>query len=352
MSEQTRQQGTAIPPRSVDALLAMAARAPSVFNTQPWLFRVTRYKIELYADQSRRVRSDVGGRELLISCGAALFGLRLGIRSLGYTPLVRVLPDPEQPRMLAQVRLGDLAPLTDAERAMIEALPHRHTHRGPFEDAPLPRGLLIGLQHDAVTEHAALALVDRPAEYSQLASIVSQATRSQAADERSRSDARTWVRLPGSSARDGVPVSAIAPPGAHDPGRLAQRDTDLGRGVALLSADGPAPAATAVLITPADTPADWVRAGQALHRVLAHAASQWVFASLYSQPLESAGYRALIRSRLGLPGPPQLILQLGLARSAWSTARRPPAEILVPPPRQRPARRRRAEFASGHAGVG
>lgn len=352
MSEQTRQQGTAIPARSVDGLLAMAARAPSVFNTQPWLFRVTRYKIELYADQSRRVRSDAGGRELLISCGAALFGLRLGIRSLGYTPLVRVLPDPEQPRLLAQVRLGGRAALTDAERVLIEALPHRHTHRGPFADEPLPGGLLIGLQHDAVTEHAALALVDRPFEYSQLATLVSQATRSQSADERSRSDARAWVRLPGSSARDGVPVTAIAPPGVHDPGRLAQRDTDLGRGVALLTADGPAPAATAVLITPADTPADWVRAGQALHRILVHAASQWVFASLYSQPLESASYRALIRSRLALPGAPQLILQLGSARSARSTARRPPAEIVVPPPRQRRARRGRAAFASEPTGNG
>ncbi len=352
MSEQTRQQGTAIPAHSVDALLTMAARAPSVFNTQPWLFRVTRYKIELYADPNRRIRTDPGGREMLISCGAALFGLRLGIRSLGYTPLVRVLPDPDQPRILAQVRLGRRAPLTDPERAMIEALPHRHTHRGPFAPEPLPRRLLIGLQHDAVAEHAALALVDRPAEYSQLATLVSQATRSQAADEKARADARQWVRLPGSSARDGVPVTAIAPAGGHVPGRLVQRDVDLGRGIALLAPDGPPPAATAVLITPADTPADWVRAGQALHRILAHAASQWVFASLYSQPLESAGYRALIRSRLGLPGAPQLILQLGTAHSARSTARRPPAEIVAPPPRQRPARSGRAAFAPEPSGVG
>jgi hypothetical protein len=33
------------------------------------------------------------GRELLISCGAALFGLRLGLRSLGYRPAVELLPD-------------------------------------------------------------------------------------------------------------------------------------------------------------------------------------------------------------------------------------------------------------------
>lgn len=37
---------------------------------------------------------------------------------------------------------------------------------------------------------------------------------------------------------------------------------------------------------------DWLRAGQALHRLLVHAASKWVFASLYSQPLEAAAIRA------------------------------------------------------------
>src|SRR5215471_15285866 len=127
ISEQTKTPSLAIPAHGVGRLLAMAARAPSAFNTQPWLFRVSRYKIELYADPSRRLCSDVGGREMLISCGAALFGLRLGIRSLGYMPLVRVLPEPEQPRLLAEVRLGKPAPPTGTERAMIEALPRRHT---------------------------------------------------------------------------------------------------------------------------------------------------------------------------------------------------------------------------------
>ena len=46
---------------------------------------------------------------------------------------------------------------------------------------------------------------------------------------------------------------------------------------------------------------DWLRAGQALNRVLVHAATSWVFAALNSQPMESPPLRALVRSRLGLP---------------------------------------------------
>jgi hypothetical protein len=108
--------------------------------------------IELYADQRRKLRVDPAGREMLISCGAALFGLRLAVRSLGYLPVVKLLPDPARPRLLARVRLGAAEPMTARERQMLEALPHRHAHRGPLADGPLPAGLLAGLQHDALAK--------------------------------------------------------------------------------------------------------------------------------------------------------------------------------------------------------
>ena len=87
---------------------------------------------------------------------------------------------------------------------------------------------------------------------------------------------------------------------------------------------------TAVLATSADREEDWLRAGQALYRLLAHAAGSWVFASLHTQPLEADVIRALIQERLALPGAPQMLLQLGLARTTHPTARRPPAELTEP----------------------
>lgn len=81
-----------------------------------------------------------------------------------------------------------------------------------------------------------------------------------------------------------------------------------------------------MLLTPGDRRADWLRAGQALHRLLLHAASQWVFASLHTHPMEDAAARELIRSQLTLPGYPHMLLQLGPATTTSPTARRPPAE--------------------------
>jgi hypothetical protein len=319
-----------IPAGQVDYLIATAARAPSVHNTQPWRFRAGEYAIELYADQHRKLRVDPLGREMLISCGAALFGLRLAVRSLGYQPIVELLPDPAQLRLLARVSFGAAEPMSGRERQLLAALPHRHTHRGRFAPGPLPAGLVAGLQHDALAEGATLALVDRPLAYQRLAGIAGAAGPRQDEDPLAQADMRRWSRDPADPARDGIPAHAFPGKPGRLTGRLPQRDFDLGRGLGLLDDGGPPPAATAVLLTRGDGRADWLRAGQALHRLLAHAAGKWVFASLHTQPLEAATIRALIRDRLALPGAPQVLMQLGLAHTAHTTARRPPDDLIEP----------------------
>jgi len=268
MSEEAA-QAVAIPADQVDFLIATAARAPSVHNTQPW-------------------------------------------------------------RLLARVGLGTAAPMTAKERQMLEALPHRHTHRGPFDPGPLPAGLLAGLQHDAFAEGATLAPVDPGIAYQRLADIVGAAGPRQDLEPAAWSEMLQWSRAAADSARDGVPAHAFPASSGPQRGRLPQRDFDMGRDLGMLPAGGPPPAVTAVLLTSADGRADWLRAGQALHRLLAHSASRWVFASLYTQPLEAAAIRALIKDRLALPGAPQMLMQLGLARTTRSTARRPPAEVTDP----------------------
>ncbi len=325
-------QVTLIPAHRVARMLAAASRAPSVHNTQPWRFNVTPHAIELYADPGRKILQDVIGRQMLISCGAALFGLRLAVRELGRVPAVTLLPDPARPALLGRVVLGSKAPPTELERRMLAALPHRHTHRGAFDPEPLPTGLLPSLQHDALAEGAMLALVDRPGAYSKLAALVAEAARKRPLDPVAREEIVRWSRPPGSSCRDGVPAEAFAPGGAASRGRLAQRDFDLDRHVGMLPAPDvgdPPPAATAVLVTAGDLRIDWLRAGQALHRVLAHAATAWVFASLNTEPLEFPVIRGLIRTRLALPGAPQMLLQFGLARTSLATPRRAVPEFLI-----------------------
>lgn len=327
--------GGSLTPDQVAFLVATAGRAPSVHNTQPWQFRVCQNGLDLFADRGRRLRAiDADGREMLVSCGAALFGLRLGLRNLGYQAAVELLPDPGQPSLLARVRLGRRAPHTPEEREMLAAVPHRHTHRGSFSPEPVPAGLLPRLQHDAIAEGATLVLVDQRSQ-GQLRDLVEAAARWQQRNRVIRDELREWTGAHGSDTRDGVPPSAYpartggqadAPAGWD--GVLTRRDFDQGRGEGQLETGGLPPSVTAILVTAGDTPTDWLCAGQALNRVLVHAASVWVFAALNSQPMESPPLRTLVRSRLCLPGAPQMLLQFGRAHTAAATARRPVGELI------------------------
>src|SRR5690242_2435805 len=119
--------------------IGAAVWAPSVHNTQPWRFGAQPGEISLYADPDRRLAAaDPDGREMLISCGAALFTARLALRFRGYVPETEVLPDPDRPMLVARIRWPRRVPPADYECALYRQVPARRTHRGGFEDAELP----------------------------------------------------------------------------------------------------------------------------------------------------------------------------------------------------------------------
>jgi hypothetical protein len=126
-------------------VVARAVWAPSVHNTQPWRFTADGPQLSLHADADRRLAvADPDGREMMISCGAALFTVRLSLRALGYIPQTSVLPDPAQPTLVAQVSWKERAAADEFERRLSAHVLTRRTHRGAFDPEPLPRGRRAG----------------------------------------------------------------------------------------------------------------------------------------------------------------------------------------------------------------
>jgi hypothetical protein len=98
---------------AIQSALALAAWAPSVHNSQPWLWRVGSRSIDLYADMTRHLTAtDPQARDLLMSCGAALHHLRVAFRALGWTSTVRRLPSPSDPGHLATIELARIGAAT------------------------------------------------------------------------------------------------------------------------------------------------------------------------------------------------------------------------------------------------
>jgi hypothetical protein len=317
-------------------VVSKAVWAPSVHNTQPWRFTIDDGpRVSLYADAGRRLAvADPDGREMLTSCGAALFTIRLALRSLGYVPVTRVLPDPAQPDLVARVSWPEHAEADEFERRLTSHVLTRRTHRGAFDPEPLPPGTLAALRDAAAREGAALRLVADDGRRAALAAAVQTAEYQLRRDgERLRELAR-WTPAPGSARRDGVPATSYPARAERTQPYFPGRDFARGYGW------GVPPLGTAtwhraagvagLLTTTGDRPADWVRAGQALQRILLTASVCGAAVALHSQPLELPWLREFLRTKLGDGACPHLVLRIGLVTQVAVSVRRDPRDVLFP----------------------
>ncbi|MEU5047660.1 Acg family FMN-binding oxidoreductase [Streptomyces griseorubiginosus] len=326
------------PGRAALHLARAASLAPSPHNSQPWFFVEEGHDraFEVHADAGRRMPlTDPGGREMVIACGAALLNVRTAVRHLGFRPLVDVLPEAADQRFLARVSFGAHAAPTDDEESPARALSLRHTHRGPFGPEPVTEALLAELRDRARAEGAVLQVLDVPEKVGLLARLVDTAERAdrtdlwRAVELAHRTDLWRAVELAHRVGPTGVPVGACR---AHpDLTLLAGRDyLGLSRRYTVSKRRrGVGTGIVAVLCTPYDQPADWLLAGQALQRVLLHAAGHGVMAAFHTQPLERPELREEVRRKVTAGRYPQMVLRLGRPPHVCPTPRRPLDRVLT-----------------------
>ena len=313
-------------------LLTYATLAPSTHNTQPWLFAVEGEAVEVHADRTRRLPiADPEDRELTISCGAALLNLRLALRHFGYTNLVETFPNPGNPDLLARLHVEPRGAADTRERLLFEAIPRRHTNRQHFEDRAVPPALLTELRAEAAGQGAWLHVVEGESARSAVADLIAGGEMVLWEDQRYRHELAAWLQPNRSHQRDGIPGYAE---GMGDLASLLEplvvRTFDTGRGVAAKDSEVAAGSPVlAVLGTDADSPADWLAAGQALERVLLRARAAGVWASFLNQPIEVSELRPRLSETIGRTGFPQLLLRLGYRPDVKPTPRRLVRDVLV-----------------------
>jgi hypothetical protein len=309
-----------------------AVLAPSSHNTQPWLFRLGVDTVDLLADRRRQLPVvDPDGRELVLSCGAALLNLELALAHHGRAARVELLPDPAETDLLARVRLDTAREPTEAEEALFAAIPRRRTNRRAFSREPVPSNTVLLAGGAARAEGAAFVPVAEEARAG-IADLVAEGDRRQYADRRFRRELAAWCTPNWSRRRDGLPGYAL---GLGTAGSLlaplALRAFDLGRSQAAKSR-GLALAAPvlALVTTDGDTTRDRLRAGRALQRVLLELTAAGVSASFLNQPVEVPELRAELGRVAGAGGVPQLLLRVGYGPEARATPRRPADDVQLP----------------------
>jgi hypothetical protein len=316
-----------VPPSVLRRSVLAATAAPSVHNTQPWLFRLNHDGVDVFVDRRRQLRVlDPQGREMYVSVGAALFNLRVALAAYGWATGVTPCPDPAEPDLAGRVLVSGPAPITPAARALADAITRRHTNRRPFTDAAIPERTMIELAQAVDIEGARLFVADG-ALRDGILSLTRTADNRMRADARYRLELAAWTSAGGSVRRDGVPREAFGPR-AHD-AALPMRDLALAQGTPTTIVDFEAEPTIALLLTRGDAPAQWLRAGSALQRVWLTATVRGLAATPLSQLTEVPALRSLL-TQSASDEVVQTVLRLGYpARPATATPRRRLADVLI-----------------------
>lgn len=313
-------------------LLRYAVLAPSGHNTQPWLFSVDGDTVELYADRTQALAVvDPEDRELAMSCGAALFNLRLALRRFGCRDdAYELLPDHGDPELLARVRLVQGEPPTNEERELFEAISKRRTTRAAYGEGEVTVEVQRELADEAAREGAWLHLAP-DAERRTIAELIAEGDRAQMSDKRFRRELATWVHPNRSRENRGMRGYGF---GFGDlmshAGPLVIRTFDIGKGQAAsdreLAERSPL---LGVLGTGPDTPRAWLAAGQAMECVLLRACTHGLTSSFLNQPVEVEALRPRLAEAIGRSREhPQLVMRFGYGPEIEHSPRAPVDDVL------------------------
>jgi len=310
-------------------IVELATRAPSVHNTQPWLWRGTSHSLELYADRSRQLTvGDPDGRNLVISCGVALHHAQVAANALGWSAVVTRFPDTEQPDLLARLELAPATPSRNAA-SLLEAIDKRCTDRRRFTSWPVPDDRLTHLAAQATSQGArALPLTD-VSERFHAELLINRAIDLQHDDALVMKEQRSWIDH---GLSDGVPTRVLPHPGdvaAHRSSRFVTGLVDDMGGGEVEGPDG-----LIVFCAPNDDPAAWLSAGEGLSATWLTATMEGLSVVPISQVIEVDETRAgFMLEVLGGLAQPLVVIRVGwqaISRSQLPrTPRRPLSDVLA-----------------------
>jgi hypothetical protein len=322
--------------RTLTDVVDRSVAAPSVHNTQPLRFAVSSQRLTISADRRRQLHAlDPTGRQLVISCGCALFNARIAAAKRGVAVRVTRFPDGPDSPVLAHLDVCAPddprrdRPVPDADiEGLYAAIATRQTNRRHFSDQPVPAALLAVLRRGAEHEQAIALEIRTDEDRLTVVRLSQRADALQYADPAYRSELRAWT-TDDPSRRDGVPAMAVPHVDAGSGDEIPIRDFDA-RGTGFLpTATGSTRNQCLILLgTEGDNPQSWLATGEALERMLLEIARAGLAASPLTQVVEVPSERAALRAELRLTMVPHILLRVGYAPATPRSSRRAVEDVL------------------------
>ncbi|HTT99027.1 MAG TPA: hypothetical protein VMF58_13320 [Rhizomicrobium sp.] len=178
--------------------LNAAILAANPHDTQPWLFQAAGESITVLADRSRNLGSfDPFRREMHLGVGCAVENLMRAATVYGWSMNViihggKLTPSPKNDPVKAVHLWLDAAPAS--RDPLFEAIPHRHTNRGPYLDKPVTQKELLKLIELVSDHEVQLVFITDAHARKDLAATIVSATERIIADPEMSADSARWFR--------------------------------------------------------------------------------------------------------------------------------------------------------------
>ncbi len=311
-----------------------AVMAPSSHNSQPWQFKILDDSLMLILDRRRALPVvDPYDREMIISCGAALFNIRVALAYAGKHSQIDVHPDSVDDDLLVRIILKSDESIghDNSIASLYASIAKRMTNRSAYFADPVAPEVIAELAEAARAEWAKLSVATELGDREAIATLVAAADLAQFDDVRFRRELASWLH-PARSSNGLAAFSSemkktldFATPLAA----LVVRTFDVGNGVAAkdkaLATGSPL---LACISTTTDDVAAWLAAGQALQRVLLTATAHGLTASYLNQPIEVEKFRNALAEMMHTERFPQLLIRIGRGLPQTQSPRREISEVI------------------------
>jgi nitroreductase len=312
---------------AIETVVGLACRAPSLHNSQPWRWVAVGHELRLYHDGSRLLAStDTYGRQMIISCGAALHHLQVALAASGWQFFVDRCPNSAEPHHLATVWVSGAAVPTDHDLDLGAAIGRRHSDRMALAAPTSP-----DLEQDAcaaVSRYEVTVRSIAESDHVVLADLSARAAATRRYDQRYQDELRWWSGH--SPMPDGVPLEVLLSTAEHG-------GVPVGRKFPTREQEIPHPdvvrdrATVLVMSTTRDSQPSWLRCGEALSALLLTYTAAGMATCPLTHLTELPQCRSGIASMPGQTGLPQVLVRVGLATGPRpaGTNRRAVADVLT-----------------------
>jgi hypothetical protein len=278
----------------IEDAVRLACRAPSLHNSQPWRWVAQGSTLNLFADLTRVMTSaDPEGREIYLSCGAALDHLTVAMASAGWETTVQRFPSPHDPLHVAALDFRQ-APreLTESSQARAQAIGRRFTDRRPYDAPANWANFEVLLRQTVIPHHVMFDIVLDDAR-SALADA-SRLTETIRANDPSYAAELSWWTSPFATSA-AVDIKRTFPgPHQHPHGGRSDHSK-----IVVLSTHHE------------DARLDVLRCGEALSAVLLESTVAGLATCTLTHMTELAQSREIVRGLTGQRGLPQLLIRIG-----------------------------------------